>query len=215
VRDDGMRWLSMTAAVLAGGESRRMGRDKALLELGGRPLIVRQVAALRELFACVIVCANDTARFAGLDVPVVPDEGGAGNGPLGGLAAAIRAAPTTHVFCCAVDMPFLSPDLIRYQALLAPGHDAVVPRAEGAARGKTALEPLHAVYRKSCLGHFRAKLAAGERKLERALDGLRIRIVEPGEVAVLDPDRRSLRNVNTPEDLALAEGELGEAAGEV
>jgi molybdopterin-guanine dinucleotide biosynthesis protein A len=199
--------LHMTAAVLAGGASSRMGQDKAFVEVAGRPLIERQVELLREIFSTVVICANDEPRFARLGALVLPDEGGPGRGPLGALAAAVRASPTLHIFCCAVDMPFLSEPLIRYMALLAPGHDVVLPRGDLLEGKKSALEPLHAIYRKTCLAPFRAKLAADERKLDRALEGLRVRVVEPGEVAVLDAERRSFRNVNTPEELDRARKE--------
>jgi molybdopterin-guanine dinucleotide biosynthesis protein A len=197
--------LHMTAAILAGGASSRMGRDKAFAEVGGVPLIRRQLALARRVFSCVVICANDEARFAPLGAPVLKDEGGPGRGPLGALAAAARAAPTQHIFCCAVDMPFLSEPLIRYMASLAPGHDAVVPAGE---RDGAALEPLCAIYRRSCLEPFRRRLADGELALAEALAGLRVRLVRPGEVAVFDPARASFRNVNTPEELAAAAREL-------
>lgn len=197
--------LPMTGAVLAGGASRRMGRDKAFIELGGRPLIARQLERLRGIFARVLVCANDAAPFARFGAPVVPDEGRPGGGPLGGIVAALRAAETPAVFCCAVDMPFLSEPLIRTMAALAPEFDVVIPRGDPDAPGrKTPLEPLHAFYAKSALEPLAARLATGERKLDRAMEGLRLRVIEAEEAFPYDPERRSFWNANTPDELEAA-----------
>ncbi len=203
----------LTGCVLAGGRSSRMGRDKAWIAIAeaGPTLAVLQVARLRRIFAHVIVSANDREAFAPLDVSVVPDRGGPGAGPLAGIAAAVAAAETGHVFCGAVDMPFLAEPLVRYLASLAtPAFDIVVPRGE---RG--GFEPLLAVYGKRCVVAFDRRLAAGERKIDRAFADptLRVRIVEPEEVLRLDPAARSFRNVNTPEDLDEVRREWNALAG--
>lgn len=186
--------LPLTGCVLAGGKSSRMGRDKAALEVDGQTLAARAVGRLRGIFERVIVAANDPRPFAGLDVEVVPDR--LGEGPLAGIAAALAAAATEHTFCCAVDMPFIEPSLVRHLCALAPGHDVVC--APG--------EPLLAVYSARCRAPFEAALAAGRFKLDAAFSdhssGLRVRAVDAGEVARHDPGGRSFVNVNTPEEFS-------------
>jgi len=196
--------LPMTGVVLAGGRSTRMGRDKALLALddGGEALVTQQVRRLGAIFARVILSAGDAARYAGVGVPVAVDRF-PGAGPLAGIAAALEAAETDWAFCCAVDMPFVSEPLVRHMAglALAGGHDIVVPRGEKGA------EPLHAAYARSCRARFEERLRAGRNKVDAAFEGLRVRFVEPDEVARFDAGRRSFVNVNTPEDLEAARRE--------
>ncbi len=188
----------MTGCVLAGGKSTRMGRDKSLLEIGGRTLAALQVERLRGIFAHVIASANDPAPFLALGVEVVPDR--LGSGPLAGIAAALAGAPAAPVFCCAVDMPFISAPLVRYLCSLGADYDIVVPRGAPEPGRSSPLEPTHAVYAKRCLARFEECLAAGRFKLDAAFEGLRVRVVEPAEIARFDPAGRSFRNINTPEE---------------
>ena len=201
--------LAITGVVLAGGKSTRMGRDKASIEVGGETLAKRAVNGLWMIFHDVIAAANDPAPFAGLKVRTVPDR--LGSGPLAGIAAALEAASDPLIFCCAVDMPFLVPELVRHLCGLAEveGYDIVVPRGEGEGRASP-VEPTFAVYGKGCLSRFQERLAAGRYKIDAAFEGLHVRVVEPEEVARHDPRRLSFRNVNTPEDLQKAIEELGQ-----
>ena len=202
--------LPLTGVVLAGGASKRMGKDKAFLELDGRPLVARQVERLQEIFDCVIICANDTARFAPYALAVVPDEGGPGGGPLGAIASAVRASPTSHAFCCAVDMPFLSTPLVRHMASLSPWFDVVIPRGDATPGKRSTLEPLHAIYSKRCYEPFARRVAEKKLKVDEAFEGLRVRVLEWDEVTTHDPERRSFRNMNTPEEFAAVARELKE-----
>jgi len=104
--------VSVSAAIMAGGKSRRMGQDKAWLDLGdGRPIVQRVIDVMREVADDVFLVANDE-RFATLGLRVVPDrfpEGGA----LGGIATGVGAATHDRVLVAACDMPFLRPDVFR------------------------------------------------------------------------------------------------------
>src|SRR5262245_43004399 len=115
---------------MAGGRSRRMGRDKAWLDVGdGRPIVQRAVDVLREVADDVFVVANDE-RYASLGVRVVPDrfvDGGA----LGGIATGVGAAAHDRVLVAACDMPFLRADVFRLLLDRSDGADAVVPRVGG------------------------------------------------------------------------------------
>ncbi len=181
--------------VLAGGQSRRLGTDKALLPILGRPLIVRAVASLGELTDDLLVVTNSPARYEQLGLPArfVADEQ-PGYGSLMGVYTGLKQARYPHALVVACDMPFLSLPLLRYMVSLAAGCDVVVP-----AVGDW-LEPLHAIYGKACLGPIERMLEAGERKIVRFFPEVRVRVVQEAEIDRLDPQRLSFLNVNTPED---------------
>ncbi len=190
-----MALLDLTGVVLAGGRSTRMGRDKAALVLGAETLAARAVRRLRAIFRHALASANDPATaalFFAEGVPVVADA--LGEGPLAGISAALAAAPTERIFCCAVDMPWIAEPLVRYLCELSERYDIVVPRGE----------PLCAVYARSCLAPFTERLRAGRYKVDAAFEGLAVRVVEPDESARYDAGGRSFRNVNTPEELRKA-----------
>jgi molybdopterin-guanine dinucleotide biosynthesis protein A len=187
--------LDVTGVVLAGGDSRRMGRPKAWLPgPGGRPLVVTAFEALRAAGAREVLVAarDDAAPFARLApaLAVVLDRGH-DLGPLAGLEAALRATTTDWVLVVACDMPHLDPALLRRiadAALSAPsGTLAVVPTVEGRA------QPLHAAYHRDAV-----------RLVAAALDARALRLMDL--VRALDPlwldlaPSASFANWNTPED---------------
>jgi molybdopterin-guanine dinucleotide biosynthesis protein A len=187
----------MTGAVLAGGGSTRMGRNKALLELGGMRLIERVIRAIRPLFAEVAIVANDPEPYADLKVPVWPDRI-AGKATLGGICTAVSRSAFPQAFCIACDMPFPSAAMITFLRDLAPGWDVVVPHtADG-------YHPVHAVYSKTCIPHMEAMIAADRLKIDRLFPAVRLRAVEEPELRVIDPTLRCFVNVNTPADLETA-----------
>jgi molybdopterin-guanine dinucleotide biosynthesis protein A len=183
----------VVGAVLAGGASRRIGRDKAALELNGRPLLAWVVDALRVAFEVVLVVGPSERETLVPNVPIIPDAY-PGQGPLGGIATALRHTGAGRIFVAACDMPFLSHALARYLAALAPEAAAVVPRSE---RG---VEPLCACYGRACLPVAEALLASGELAMTDLLARVAARIVAPEEWRAHDPVGRSLLNVNTAEE---------------
>lgn len=185
----------VSAVVLAGGRSRRFGRDKSLLRLAGEPLVARTVRTVAALSDDLIIVTNDPARYETLALParLVPDER-PGLGSLMGIYSGLKAARYSHALAVACDMPFLSLSLLRYMLPLADGHDVVIPRLDGL------MEPLHAVYGKACLPPMRRLLDQGHRQIIAFFDKVRVRYVGAGEVEPLDPRRLSFVNVNTPED---------------
>ncbi len=177
-----------TAVIMAGGKSRRMGRDKSLLDVGGKPLIAHIVDHLRPHFAEVVVSANEPAKYAFLDLPIVPDREPE-QGPLMGIVSTLDAAHHEQVFVLATDIP--EPDLSLMESLLRHqrGHDAAVPRY---ANGY--LEPLFAVYGKSFVATADAALARGQRAVRATFNHC--------DVLYLDlAADNELVNLNTPEDL--------------
>jgi len=207
----------MSVIVLAGGHSRRMGVDKALLQARGQPLLARVVGRLAGLSDDVIVSTDQAGRYTaaldGLGVREVIDAL-QNAGPLSGLCAGLTAARYAQAVAVACDMPFVNAALLRWMAEQLPGYDAVVPQTGDLAhvgdpaharalRTKSAgLHPLHAIYRKSCLETIHAALDEGERSMGSLLSRLNARRVGIDDLRAVDPRLLSLRNVNTPEDWA-------------
>ncbi|HEX9413269.1 MAG TPA: molybdenum cofactor guanylyltransferase [Ktedonobacterales bacterium] len=201
--------MTFSGVVLAGGASRRMGQDKAALVLGGETLLARVVRLLRAATPEVFVIGPAERTLLVPGIPVVPDAQ-AGTGPLGAIATALAQATTDYVFVAACDMPFLRPGLVRYLAALASDFGVTVPRS---ARG---LEPLHAVYARSCLPVIAAMLAERAYAVGGLCARVPTRIVEPEEWSAHDPAGLSIMNVNTPAEwrAALDRAGTGDLAGE-
>ena len=155
-------------AVLAGGQSRRMGRDKALLPLGDQTLIERVIAAARPL-AYPRVIVGDPATYAHLGLPVLPDRR-PGLGPLGGLHTALgqTAAPVLLLAC---DLPFLTADFLGYLVNRRGPHQAVVPYTAAG------LQPLCALYEPSCLAAIEAAIQADQLGMRNLLHNLNLDLV--------------------------------------
>jgi molybdenum cofactor guanylyltransferase len=185
-----------SSVILAGGASRRMGRDKAFLELSGRPLIASIAHQVRVVGREVIVAGGaggDVARYAPFADVCVPDVY-PGVGTLGGIHAGLQVARHDLALVVACDMPFLNPQLLAWFLSAAKGWDLVVLKHD------QGVEPLHAVYRKTCLPVIEATIRSGERCAFAFYDQIRVRFVRPAEIAHLDSDLCSFRNLNTPQD---------------
>lgn len=193
----------VTLAIQAGGQSRRMGRDKGLALLGGRPLAAHVLDRLRPLAEDLLLTTNTPEAYMFLGVRLASDPQ-PGSGALPGLATALEAARGERVIVVACDMPFVRPALIAHLLALAEDSDVVIPRRQGE------FEPLLAVYRRACLPAIRRALAGGQARMISFFPSVRVRPVDPSEWEPFDPDARSFFNVNTPEDLAQAEGMLAE-----
>lgn len=191
----------ITLSIQAGGESRRMGRDKALMPFLGRPLILQVMERLAAFADEVIITTNQPADYTFLGLPLFADLQ-PGRGALGGLYTAINAAKHPLVAVVACDMPFASRALFEYERdlLVESGADVVISStAEG-------LEPLHAVYRRAtCLPAIQDALAAGEWKLIAWFPNVKVRTLTPEETARHDPQGLAFLNLNTPEDFRQAE----------
>ncbi len=186
----------LAAVVLCGGRSTRMGRDKALIEVDGVPLVVR-VAELMEIVARPVLLATGTpGRLGDRGYREVADEL-PGAGPLSGVAAGLAASPHPLTAVVAADMPFASPSLFGLLAGLHAKEHAVVPVS---GRGP---EPLHAVYAREALPIIRRCLSAGMLAMVEVLDELDVRLVRDEEWRSADPSGMFAVNLNRAEDLAL------------
>ena len=189
----------LAGLVLCGGASTRMGREKALLPVGGRPLVLHVAGLLERAADPVFLGPGTLGRLGALGYREVEDAAPS-SGPLGGLVAGLAASPHPLVAVLAVDMPFASPELFTYLADLHRGEDAVVPLLGSRP------EPLHAVYARSGLPALQASLAEGVLALHSALERLRVRWVDEEEWRTADPSGRFAQNINSKEDLAHVEG---------
>jgi len=187
------RQHEISAGILAGGASTRMGQDKALLDFRGKPLIVHQLEILRPLFDEVLIGANDPAPYAAFGARVVPDlldEPCA----LAGVHALIAHATTPYVFVIACDLPFLNPDLIRRLIKPREGVDVVLPVSS---KGP---EPLHAVYSRTCLPAIEAAAAQATWKMTGFMKNVRVARVSIREADWKVDGRSPFLNANTPAD---------------
>jgi molybdenum cofactor guanylyltransferase len=187
--------VRVTGVVQAGGKSTRMGgAPKALLELGGRPLIERVVRVVRTVVDDVLVVTNTPDLYRFLGIPMVPDVF-PDHGSLGGIYSGLAAAAGDAAFTVACDMPFLSPPVARLVVERAAEADVVVPRAGDE------LQTLHAVYAKACLPHMEARLRAGRIKVSGFFDAVRVLEVPEAEIARHADPARVFMNLNTPAEL--------------
>ena len=182
-----MRAYDVSAAILAGGAGRRMGSDKAMLPLRGRPLILDTADALRGRFSETFIVGGRAGAYAFTGLPSYPDRV-RGGGPLAGIAAALAVSSLDTLFVVACDIPDLDFDLID-RLLCAPQEYAcAVPRV-----GEDRFEPLFAVYRKSALPAMDAALASCRFGVHSLFSRLSAYYVDLPA---------GIRNLNTPEDVA-------------
>ena len=190
------------AAIIAGGASRRMGQNKALLSIEGEPLVARVSRIIQPLFSEIVVVTSDSAVARATNLSAIPDAI-SGRGPLSGIHAALKHF-NAPAFCVACDMPFLNAPAIEFLCAQLQDSDAVLPRVETS--GTKRAEPLHAVYAPSCLPFLEAEFACERvRPVEGVLENARLRFVEEDQLRVFDGELRFLRNWNYPHD-ACADG---------
>jgi molybdenum cofactor guanylyltransferase len=191
----------LTVCIQAGGQSSRMGEDKALKLFLGRPLIQRVIERLAPIADEVIVTTNRPQDYHFLDLRLASDLK-PGRGALGGLYTAIASASRPMVAVVACDMPFASPTLLRSASrlLVEEEVDVVIPRSDAG------FEPLHAVYRReTCLPAIEAAIEADQWKVIAWFPQVKVRVLRLDEIAQYDPSGLAFWNVNTPEEFSKAE----------
>ncbi len=192
--------LKATGILLAGGKSSRMKKDKAFLEIDGRPLAERSLEVLQTVFSEVIISCNKPELFARYKVPTIQDEI-LDQGPLEGLYQGLKAATYDEVFFVACDMPFLNIDLIRLLAKWIPDYDVVVPKVQ------SSLHPLHAFYHTRCLPKIKNNLEAGRLKIIDFYPACSVKYVGEQELEGVSDLTNVFCNVNTPEEWAAINAE--------
>ncbi|HMD90925.1 MAG TPA: molybdenum cofactor guanylyltransferase [Anaerolineaceae bacterium] len=191
----------LTIAVQAGGESRRMGRNKAIIPFLGNPLIERVIDRVKPLAEELLITTNQPQDFKFLEYPLISDIF-PGKGALGGLYTALYAASSNIIAVVACDMPFVNPVLLQAEIdlLTKLNADVVIPN------GKTGLEPFHSVYRKkTCLPAILTAINTNQKRIISWFPSVNVRVMEPEEVFIHDPTQLAFLNINTLEELAQAE----------
>ncbi len=182
---------------MSGGKSRRLGRDKASVLLAGKPLIAHVYDAAKSVFDDIMVVSGVNGSSYGLDARVVRDFLPL-SGSLTGVVSALLAADAEYVFAVGCDMPFVTPEAMRHVVAAAKGEDIVMPRVEGV------LEPMHALYRRSCISPLLTELVRGHMKIIRLVDLFTMRVLPPDPV-FFNRGMSVFMNINTEEDLRRAE----------
>lgn len=192
------------AAVLAGGKSRRMGRDKLFIEVEGRGLLQRVLDVLELIFDDIMIVVSATETDETLEKfnwvrhrivqDLIPDKAS-----MGGLYTGLYYAKSDRVFAVGGDMPFLSRGLINY-IISRDDYDIVIPHTS---RG---LHPLHAVYSRRCLPLIKVMIDEGDLSISSLACKMNRYDVSEEEIRRVDPDLTSLININTPGDLEMIKG---------
>lgn len=200
----------MTAIILAGGKSSRMGADKAFLcrpgSDSGATLIFACVKTLGCIADEIIISANDAQKFAGLGVRVAGDIY-TGAGPLGGIHSGLMNSGSDYNFVCACDMPFIDNKAVGLLVKRCAGRDAAVPLINGQP------EPLHAVYSKKCAAAAEEQLEAGIFSVRSFIEKIDAAWVKEEEFLDAGIDRSSFKNVNTPEEYRMLLNTMPENSG--
>jgi molybdopterin-guanine dinucleotide biosynthesis protein A len=200
------------AAILAGGQSTRMGANKALMRLreGGVMVVEIVIARLAEagLIAPMLVTNSpEEYRFLGLECVRDDIEG---TGALGGILTALQHSDSKRVLVVACDMPLLSARLIEHMLSVVGEHDALVPRWREENRMR--VEPLHAIYSVGCAEAAERQIREGRLKVSNFLKEINVTYLDESEIRRYDPALRSFCNVNTPEEWESLKREVGKEA---
>jgi len=190
----------VTAIVLAGGNSRRLGRNKALELFGEGPLLQRVIDAVSQIDDDIIVVAASKGQLPklGPHIRIAIDCCKPGSAALIGLYTGLKEATSFYSLVVGCDMPYLNVKLLRYIVDAAQGFDAAIPRI-----GRF-IEPLHAVYSKSCLEPMRSQIDNGNLQISPLVQKVNVRFVEEGEIDRFDPQHLSFVNINSERDLKRA-----------
>jgi len=193
--------LDITCVVLAGGKGLRLGRDKVQETIGTDNLLQRvlsQLTAFNRDIVIVTTGEKSLPQIHGYQRSRIVTDIYPGKGALGGIYTGLAESSSQYNLVVACDMPFLNQALLRYMMELSAGFDMVVPRL-----GKM-VEPLHAVYARSCLAPIERLLGRDNLEVRALFDLVNVRYVESDEIDRFDPQHLSFFNVNTEADLEKA-----------
>jgi len=190
--------LDISCVVLAGGKGLRLGQDKALETIGNKNLLHWVVSYLSLFKSNIIIVTAEKQSLSQLtDYPQLrivtdayPDKG-----PLAGIYTGLATSDSLHNLVVACDMPFLNYALLDYILQISADFDLVIPRLGDM------VEPLHAVYSKTCLPPIKSLLEQGNLSIRGLFSLVRVRYVEATEINRFDPEHLSFFNINTEADL--------------
>lgn len=191
----------LSIVIQAGGQSSRMGENKALKHFLGRPLIQRVIERLTPIADEILVTTNQPADFTFLNLPLFSDIK-PGRGPLGGLYTALVSAKNPVVAVIACDMPFVNAKLIEAAARFMVEEEADVVIAQT----PEGYEPLHAIYRRAtCIPAIEAAINNDQWRMVAWFPQVKVRMLSSSELDLYDPEHVAFLNVNTAEEFAEAE----------
>ncbi len=194
--------MSYSALILAGGRGSRLGyREKALMDINGKPLLAFVIESLKKVVDNIIISVRDKAqgellesRFPGFAFAYDTHKN---TGPLAGILSGLLSCRDEFCFIAACDMPFINDKVVKMLFQKSEFHDAVIPQWEDGF-----LEPLHAVYRcKSMIIETKKAIDSGETIILAPVFKLKVNYVGTEEIKKLDPDLKTFMNINTPEDM--------------
>jgi molybdopterin-guanine dinucleotide biosynthesis protein A len=189
--------MDVTCAILAGGKSSRMGRDKATLEVCNKPLIQQVYEKTRHVFRKILIVSSQHEQLNGIEAPIVKDIFPF-RSSIVGIASALLSANTPYVFVLACDMPFVTAQSIEHVLKEVHGEDIVIPRT------RYGFEALHAVYNRSCLSIMLTHIGLQRLKVTDIFPFFSVR--EVGEhPAFLNKEISVFTNINVEEDLSLVQ----------
>lgn len=204
----------LSVAILSGGASSRIGRDKALLTLGnGKTCIERVEARLASVSQDRFAVNRDGASYDGVSLRTLPDLYGK-TGVLGAIGSAIRHGQHDAVFIVSCDMPFVNPEVVKLQLDSLAEYDAVVPVTSEPSRQahESTWQVLHGLYRKSCLPAIECRLNEGNLQAISFLSLVETYPLSEVQLRRLDPQLLTCFSINTPEDLVMAQKIAGQDA---
>ncbi|MFQ5480633.1 MAG: molybdenum cofactor guanylyltransferase [Thermodesulfobacteriota bacterium] len=184
----------MTGALLAGGQSRRMGTNKAFIEVDGITIIERVLGVLNEVFTERLIIADEVSLFSGLGARTIPDAY-KGAGSLGGIYTALLNSASDTVFVTACDMPDIKAEAVR-RVISTPLNNAlaVVPFIDGKAH------PMHALYHRDCLEAIKEMITSGNLRITEFLESIEVKRLFKDDFKGIDI-QKSVANINTVEEL--------------
>ncbi|MEW5805753.1 MAG: molybdenum cofactor guanylyltransferase [Acidobacteriota bacterium] len=192
--------MMITGIILAGGKSRRMGRDKGLMELGGRKIVERIIDALIPSVSEILIITDRTDDYSFLNHPILEDLH-KGKGPLAGIYTGLLNSRTDGNFIAGCDYPLLEPDFVRRvieifeHSLSSEGFEILIPEVDGK------IHPLCSIYRRRCLASIKDNLQRGDLRVQSLCRKAKTHFIKGSELAGLDIER-NLFNLNRPEELA-------------
>lgn len=196
----GLLSIDFTLAIVAGGKSSRMGVNKALAKLGNQSIIAHMIERTQHLGQSeTILITNTPAEYQLLKLPmypdVIPDKGS-----LGGIYSALRYSETAYTLVLACDMPFVNPDILQYLLTRCSSEfEVVVPYANNRLQG------LHAIYHIGALPIIELAIKSNNLRVQSVLEQLKMHVIDESEIKPIDLELSSFLNVNTPDDLKVAQ----------
>lgn len=185
--------INMKAVILAGGENRRLQKQKGLLEINGRRFIEIISELFQDYFKSVYISTNNPEVYWYLGHPLIGDIIDCG-GPMSGIFSALACSGAPEIFVAACDMPFINRNVMDVIAGHYKGQDAVVPVYNGKP------QPLPAIYSGKIMGLMEERIKSDKRSLTNLLRDVNVGYIKEEEILNADPDGRSFININTMDD---------------